>query len=74
MLLVNRGCSMASVVNRDLMDRDYNYIMYEFNMNYSLESLRRGYLKSQKEEKERVSDDVLRSLGYSDSDILKRND
>ncbi len=65
---------MASVVNRDLMDRDYNYIMYEFNMNYSLESLRRGYLKAQKEEKERVSDDVLRSLGYSDSDILKRND
>lgn len=65
---------MASVVNRDLMDRDYNYIMYEFNMNYSLESLRRGYLKAKKEEKERVSDDVLRSLGYSDSDILKRND
>lgn len=65
---------MGCPVNPDLMDDDYNYIIFEFQMNYTIDSVRHGYIENQKKQKERVQDDLLRKLGYSDSDILKRKE
>lgn len=52
------------------MDDDYNYIMFEFQMNYTVDSIRNGYIKVQKEKENKASDDLLHKLGYSDKDIL----
>lgn len=65
---------MVSRVPPELMDNDYNYIMFEFNMNYSIESVRNGYIKGKKAKSERVSDDILLRLGYTDKDLLNRRD
>lgn len=55
-------------------DWDYNYIVFEYFMNYSLESLRTSYHKAKKQEQERVSDDLLLELGYSMDDVAGRTD
>lgn len=65
---------MVSTVEPSLMDSDYDYIMFEFNMNYSVDSVRSAYHEAKQKEAERASDDLLRKLGYSDSDILNRKD
>jgi len=41
-------------------------------MNYSVESLRKGYQDNLKKEAEKVDDDVLRKLGYSETSIRNR--
>lgn len=56
------------------MDDDYNYIMFEFNMNYTVESVRHGYQEIKKKESENASDELLAELGYSDADILNKHD
>ncbi len=65
---------MNSPVNKELMDNDYQYIVFEFNMNFSIDSLRKSYYESKKKLKENDNDDILRELGYSDSDILNKHD
>ena len=55
------------------MDDDYNYIMFEFNMNYTIESVRNGYQEIKKKESENLSDELLAELGYSDADILNKH-
>lgn len=64
---------MACPVTPDLMDDDYQYIMFEFNMNYTVESVRHGYQEMKKKESENVSDDLLAKLGYTDADILNKH-
>lgn len=54
-------------------DDEWLHIIYEFAMNYSVDSLRKGYFENQKAEKEKASNELLRNLGYSESDILKVN-
>lgn len=65
---------MVCPVSPDLMDYDYQYILYTFNMNYTAESMRNAYLKAQKKQEETVSNDMLRELGYNESDILNREE
>lgn len=72
MILLNQDFLKVCPVHPDLMDDDYHYIVFEFNMNYTIESVRHGYLESKKQKKEsEVDDDLMRKLGYSDSDILQ---
>lgn len=59
-------------IQPELMDDDYNYIMFEFQMNYTVDSIRNGYIKVQKEKENKASDDLLHKLGYSDKDILNK--
>lgn len=65
---------MDCPVNPDLMDDDYNYIIFEFQMNYTIESIRHGYIENRKKQNDRVKDELLKKLGYSDSDILNRKE
>ena len=58
-------------VNIEYQDLDWNYIIYEFNMNYSLDSIRLAYQKTKKES-EKPTNDLLRELGYTDDDLLKK--
>lgn len=55
-------------------DCDFNYIVFEYLMNYSVDSLRMSYHQAKKKEKERASDDLLLELGYSVEDIARRTD
>lgn len=55
-------------------DCDYNHIVFEYMMNYSVDSLRMSYHEAKKKEKERISDDLLLELGYSFEDVLRRTD
>ena len=63
---------MACPVSPDLMDEDYQYIMFEFNMNYTVEGVRHGYLKHKEEKNKIPTDELMAELGYSDEDVLNR--
>jgi hypothetical protein len=54
------------------MDDDWDYIVNEFNMNYTTEFIRQGYLEQKEKETSVPDDDLLKKLGYSDNDLLKR--
>ena len=45
--------------------------VYEFCMNYSIEGFRKSYANYMKKQESKVSDDLLRALGYSEEDIAK---
>ena len=55
-----------------MQDTDWAYIIYEFAMNYSIESLRSGYQAQKEKEKQSVDNDLLRQLGYSEDSISQR--
>lgn len=59
-------------ISPDLMDDDWDYIVNEFNMNYTTEFIRQGYLEQKEKETSVPDDDLLKKLGYSDNDLLKR--
>lgn len=61
-------------VNKDLIDEDYTYILFEFNMNFTIDSIRSGYNENKKKQTENDNDDILAELGYSDEDILNKHD
>lgn len=61
-----KACPIAP----ELMDDDYNYIIFEFQMNYTADSIRAGYYKIKKDKENKASDELLHQLGYSDQDIL----
>lgn len=65
---------MVCPVKAEYQDDDYQYILFEFNMNYTPEGVRNGYHEIKKKEKENASDDLLMELGYTDSDILNKHD
>lgn len=61
-------------IDEELIDDDYNYILWEYHMNFSLESLRNGYQELKEKKNSQVTDDILLELGYGDSDILNRKE
>ena len=54
-------------------DEDLEFLLYDFAMNYSIDSLRKGYFDWKKKNESEVDDDLLRELGYSEDDILKNH-
>ena len=65
---------MTCPVKPELQDSDWIYIIYEFNMNYSVESLRHGYAEMKKKAENYVESDMLRAAGYSEEDIANRTE
>lgn len=61
-------------VKSDFMDDDWNYIVFQFIMNYTEESIRHGYLDAKNKRSQNASDELLAKLGYSDADILNKHD
>lgn len=61
----------ACPIEPDLMDNDWCYLVFEFSMNYTLDGLRYAYHKEKKKEKEKVTADLLRKLGYTEEQIQK---
>lgn len=55
----------------EYQDDDWNYIIYEFAMNYNLETFRRFYGDMKKKEKEKVDAEKMRKLGYSEEQIAR---
>lgn len=71
MLLISQDYLKTCPVESDLQDDDWCYIICEFALNYSMESIRYSYNKSKETNKNKVNADVLRELGYSEEDIAK---
>lgn len=61
-------------VTSDFMDDTWNYIVFQFIMNYTEESIRHGYLEAKKKNADNADDELLAELGYSDEDILNKHD
>lgn len=59
--ILNQVFLKVCPVNPDYMDADWNYIINEFNMNFTVDSFRSAY---QKLKSEKVDADVLEELGY----------
>lgn len=72
MLILNLAYLTVYQIPADLIDDDYNYIIFQFQMNYTADSFRKGYFEDMKEKESKASDELLRELGYSDSDILNK--
>ena len=60
----------ASVQNKELQDDLYYCVWFEFLMNYDKYGVRKGYQEYKEKEKNKVDDETLRELGYSEEDIL----
>lgn len=58
-------------VESDLVDGDFCFILFEFIMNYTTESLRAAYHNQKKLNDNKVNSETLRKLGYSEEDIQK---
>lgn len=71
MILTSQHLLKGCQVQNDLCDGDWAFIVYEFFMNFSVDSLRHSYFENQKKKETEVSDDLLRELGYSEDAILK---
>jgi hypothetical protein len=61
----------ACPVKGDYQDDDWADIVYDFSMNFSIDSARAGYQKIQEKEKSRVSRNELRAAGYTEEDIAR---
>lgn len=57
-------------VKPEYQDEDWNYIVFEFSMNFTVDSVRSAYWKSKEEQNKFVDKEMLRELGYNDEDIL----
>lgn len=68
LVLFQKVCLMG--LNYNYEDEDLDFLLYDFAMNYSIDSLRTGYNKWMENENSKVDDDLLRELGYSEEDIL----
>lgn len=69
-MLVNKVYLQAYQTNSENIDDNYNHIIFEFGMNYTVDSIRECYIKRKKEMENKADAELLRSLGYSDKDIL----
>lgn len=52
-------------------DNDWQYIMFEYAMNYSLSGIKKSYWEYKQKKAQAVDADTLRKLGYSEEDIAK---
>lgn len=71
MMLVIQDYLKVCPVQSDLQDDDWNFIVCEFALNYSLDSIRYSYQKNKEKELNKVDADKLRELGYSEEMIAK---
>ena len=74
LILFRKVCLTESTLLNNTDDENYNFLLYDFAMNYSLDSLRTGYQEWKKKEQAQIDDDLLRELGYSEEDILLNQD
>lgn len=70
-MLLNQVYLKVCQVPTDLQDDDWNYIVFEFSMNFTLDSIRTAYFKEKEEKEKMLDNDTLRALGYTDEDLLK---
>lgn len=61
-------------VNQTNIDDDYIYITSELCMYYDMTELRNGYRKALVEEEQKVTNEQLRMLGYSEEDIANKRE
>lgn len=61
-----------SPVAKENRDEDWEYIVFEYAMNFSIPQIKEAYKKHKKETGDAVDADTLRKLGYSEEDILRR--
>jgi hypothetical protein len=59
-------------VEKENRDADWEFIVFEYAMNFSLDALKDGYSKHKQEEAAKVDAETLRMLGYSEDAILNR--
>lgn len=71
--LISQAYLTACPIPMDKMDEDWAYIVSEFALNYSVDSMRYAYLKAKEENKTKVDADKLRELGYTEEQIAKTN-
>lgn len=72
MFLISQDYLKVCPVKSDLQDDDWNFIVCEFALNYSIDSIRWSYNKYKEESKKKVDADKLRELGYSE-DVIARS-
>ena len=70
--LVSQDFLKVCPVKPELQDDDWSFIVSEFALNYSLDSIRFAYQKNKEDEKKKVDADKLRELGFSEEMINKR--
>ena len=58
-------------VPNDLRDDDWDFIMFEFCMNFSHRQIKDNYHEYKKQRASAVTADDLRMLGYSEEDIAR---
>jgi dsRNA-specific ribonuclease len=56
----------------EYQDDDWLNIEFIYHVHFTKESITNGVLKTEKENEQRVSNDLLRKLGYSEKSIHKR--
>lgn len=66
--------SQVCPVPSDKQDSDWEYIVFEFAMNFTLDGVRAAYQKQKEQEANYVDDETLRKLGYSEEAIMNRID
>lgn len=59
-------------MEKENRDADWEFIVFEYAMNFSLDELKDGYRKHKQEEATKVDAETLRMLGYSEDAILNR--
>lgn len=67
-----QSCLKECQVPQELRDDDWLRIQFEFHVNFTEESIRLGYQKAVKEADNKVDNDLLRKLGYSEKSIQRR--
>lgn len=71
MALIAQDFFRESPVASEKRDEDWEFIVFEYAMNFSIESLREAYRKQKEDEKNAVDAETLRMLGYSEEAIAK---
>ena len=69
---MNQDFLKTCPVRSELQDDDWQYIVFEFSMNYELDKFRQFYQDEKRKSKNKVDADKLRKLGYSEEQIQKR--
>lgn len=71
---MTQAYSRTCPVPPDKQDSDWEFIVFEFAMNFTIEDMRAAYQKQKEHDANIVDDETLRKLGYSEEDIMNRTD
>lgn len=61
-----------SPVTKENRDEDWEFIVFEYVMNFSNNQLKEAYRRHKEKQKNAVDADTLRKLGYSEEAIMNR--